>query len=85
MNIKISNDKCKARILNFLSKIEGYSNFDKDQTVRIFLNSDNDFIGFESVKYNLNFISTNHKLIEINNSNVIECDYLQFSRVIRSL
>lgn len=85
LNIKITNDKVKDKLKSYLSKIESYNNFDSSQLCRVFLSSDGDLIGFESLKYNLNFVSMAHKLIEINNCQVIECDYLQFSRAIKSL
>ena len=76
MNLKINNEKAKEKLLSYISKIENYDNFDIMQKCRVFNSQTGDFVGFESIRYNLSFIASNHKLLDIKSCDVIKVTLL---------
>lgn len=82
MNIKVSNDIGKSKLINFIMKIEKYDNFDFNQIIRCFVSGD-ELIAFESVKYNISFVLFSHKFIELKNCSMVEIPFVEFSRAIK--
>lgn len=62
--ITINDEKVFSRLLDYLKRMTGYSNFDDQMPVRVYVNSEKDFTAFEAVNYRLSFTSSAHKLLD---------------------
>lgn len=72
-HISFSDEKNRSKLITFLDRVGSYSNYDKDMALRVFVDDEGDFCAFEAVKYQLAFVSTNHKLVDVVSSwNVLE-------------
>lgn len=63
--ITFSDEKNRSKLMTFLDRVGSYSNYDKEMELRVFVDSKSDFCAFEALKYQLCFVSTNHKLIDM--------------------
>lgn len=63
--VTFSDEKNRSKLMLFLDRVGGYTNFDKDMKLRVFVDDNNDFCAFEAVDYQMSFVSTNHKLIDM--------------------
>lgn len=64
------DDKAYTRILDYMVKLSNYKNFDENMPVAVYVDNNRDIIGFESLKYRIQFVNNAHKLYEISNSKV---------------
>lgn len=78
-DVTIKNEKNLQRLVKNLNTIREWDNFDSSQMVRIYVNSYGDFIGWESEKYNINFVSTAHRLNELKTS-TCEVDPVEYDK-----
>lgn len=73
MKIKVREVTCKdekayAHVLDYMVKIGNYKNFDESMPIAVYVNNDKDLVGFESLKYRIQFVNNAHKLYEVINS-----------------
>lgn len=80
-DVKVKSDKVLQRIRTYLLNVSDYQNADLSMRFRVYAvaDNDNDFIGLESCKYNMNFVSNSYKISDILNRllNVCECSFAE--------
>lgn len=83
----VSDERIRARLLEYLGKVSQYKNFDENADVRVYVNNDMDFCAFEGVHYRIQFTSNLHKLNELIASeyNIEPVSFRDFKRHIMAL
>lgn len=66
--VTFSDEKNRSKLITFLDRVGSYSNYDKAMQLRVFIDENSDFCAFEAIDYQLCFVSTNHKLIDMMSS-----------------
>ena len=86
-NLTIHNDSVRSYIKTYMNRISSYPNFDSDMLLRVFVDDSGDFCAFESVDYNINFVSQKHKIGEMLHSRFAPCivKYSTFSNLVSVL
>lgn len=86
-NLTVKSPKVRYRLMRFLENISNYDNFDEDMELDVFVNSLGDFTAVEAVNYNLQFTSSDHKLLETIQSKYIKTrtNYREFSKIVYNL
>lgn len=64
-NVTCNDEKAYNRCINYLYQISEYKNFDDTMMMNVYVDDNNDMIGFESVNYRIQFVNNAHKLKEI--------------------
>lgn len=65
LNVKCNDEKSYNRLLHYIATIGDYKNFDESMMCNVYVDGDNDLIGFESQKYRIQYVNNTHKLSEI--------------------
>lgn len=68
--VTCTDEKAYNSVLHYLSRIGDYKNFDDTMPIAVYVDDDFDIIGFESLKYRIQWVNNSHKLYEIPNSRV---------------
>lgn len=68
--ITVSNEKVLTNLHFYFKRITAYNNFDFEQPVRVYCDSNFDLTAFEGLKYNIGFLVPSHKLSETIKSSV---------------
>lgn len=78
--VTVKSEKVLYKLKKYLDTLCQYANFDKEQMMHIFVDSEGDFCAVESVKYRLNFTSPDHKMMDLISSPYI-VPYVPFSQL----
>lgn len=68
--VTCNDEKAYNSVISYMLKIGEYRNFDETMPIAVYVNDDYDLIGFESLKYRIQFVNNAHKLYEVANTNV---------------
>lgn len=68
--VTCNDEKAMNRVMSYMVKIGDYKNFDETMPIAVYVDDSFDLIGFESLKYRIQFVNNAHKLYEIANSRV---------------
>lgn len=66
VNITCNDDKSYNRLIHFMMKISAYRNFDEEMLCNVYVDRDDDLVGFESQKYRIQWVNNAHKIKDIN-------------------
>lgn len=64
-NVTFRDEKNRSKLIKFLDSIGSYNSYDREMKLRVFVDDNNDFCAFEAVDYNLSFVNTTHKLVDM--------------------
>lgn len=83
-DIRIQNDKTKDYLRRYLLRVSAYENFDQEQEVLVFADAGRDFIGFESIRYRLSFISNDHRISTIMSTpyEPVKCRFCDLAKIV---
>lgn len=86
-DVSVNSDDVILQMFRYMSYVSRYNNFDFNQMIRIFCNSDGDFTAFESIMHRIQFTSNRHKLRETIMSNKIveNCKFIEWYKYITEL
>ena len=69
-DVKCNDERAFTRVIDYMVKISNYKNFDETMPIAVYVDDEGDLIGFESLKYRIQFVNNAHKLYEIGKSSV---------------
>ena len=65
VNVTCKDEKSYNRLLHYMATIGDYKNFDDTMLCNVYVDSNDDLIGFESQKYRIQYVNNTHKLSEL--------------------
>lgn len=69
-DVTVNSPRVLLKLRQYIQNIECYKYFDAEQHFKVYVDRNNDFCAFESVEYNMQFTSADHKLKELISSPV---------------
>lgn len=67
-NVTCTDEKAYNRLIHYLATVSEWKDFDDSQMCNVYVDENCDLIGFDSVKYRLQYVNNAHKLHEIMSS-----------------
>lgn len=86
-DVKIQSEKVLYAVKQYCDKVSQYPNFDENQLLKVYCDSDMDFCCFDSINYRIGFKSTEHRISEIIYSpfDVQKCTFTEFREHISAM
>ena len=85
--ITVNSSRVHGRLLEYMARMMSYDFFDTNQFVRVYVDSEKDFIAFESLQYRVQFCNNEKKLLTLTSSAYapIVVPFMDFMRAMQTL